>query len=289
MANDLGREKLSWESGLWDRIDQAVNKEGERTRIARRFIPWVPMPDALTTPRDKVSVDLALTVDEGTTVPLIEIWVEFALTKQQVQAEEQLATGVTLATRATNLLAQAEDLLIFQGKSATESRALFTSEKVGVRAGSPGAGLLKEPNPETAITPSDPEDSSRYGENTFGGVTKAYSDLQERGHYGPYALVLHTNTYADTYAPLKETLIMPADRIKPLMDKGFYGTGTVRPWSGLLFSLGGNTIDLVIGQDAITAFMQEDSQGMYRFRVFERFVVRDKDPTGREQLDFRRP
>jgi hypothetical protein len=53
MADNLGRDKLPWEASLWDRIDQAVNKEGERIRIARRFIPLVPMPDALTTPADK--------------------------------------------------------------------------------------------------------------------------------------------------------------------------------------------------------------------------------------------
>src|SRR5262245_6582549 len=110
MANNLGREKIvEWSSAIWDRIDQAVNKEGERTRIARRFIPWVPMPDVLTTPADTIAnVAGLLTVDEGLNVPLIEIWVEFALTKQQVTSEEQLATGVTLATRAANLLAQAE-------------------------------------------------------------------------------------------------------------------------------------------------------------------------------------
>src|SRR5687768_4800904 len=105
MTNNLGRDKLPWESRLWDRIDQAVNSEGERIRIARRFIPWVPMPDALTTPADTLGVDTAglLNVDEGLTVPLIEIWVEFALTKQQVESEERLATAVTLAIRATNL------------------------------------------------------------------------------------------------------------------------------------------------------------------------------------------
>src|SRR5262249_26443676 len=157
---------------------------------------------------------------------------------------------------------------------ATTKSPLFTKDKVGLRAGPAGPGLLKGTDPKDDITPSSP---GRYGEKTFAGVTAAYSSLQENGHYGPYALVFHTDIYADTYAPVKKTLIMPADRIKPLMDKGFFGTGALPSNRGLLFSLGGNTIDLVIGRDAITAFMQEDSQGLYRFRVFERFAVRDKD------------
>src|SRR5262249_11107527 len=114
------------------------------------------------------------------------------------------------------------------------------------------------------------------------------SDLQKRGQYGPYALVLHTDIYADTYAPLEKTLIMPADRIKPLlMEKGFFGTGTLPLLSGLLLSVGGNTVDLVIGRDATTAFMQEERGGLYLFRVFERFAVRDKDPQGRVKLGFK--
>jgi uncharacterized linocin/CFP29 family protein len=80
---------------------------------------------------------------------------------------------------------------------------------------------------------------------------------------------------------------MPADRIKPLMDSGLFGTGTLPKLNGLLLSIGGNTIDLVIGKDAITAFMQEDGEGLYRFRVFERFAVRDKDITGRVRLGFK--
>jgi uncharacterized linocin/CFP29 family protein len=291
MANNLGRDKLPWEARLWDRIDQAVNSEGERIRIARRFIPLVPMPDALTTPADAIAVDTTglLKVDEGLTVPLIEIWVEFALTKDQVGAEERLATAVTLATRATNLLAQAEDALIFQGKAAIENSPIFQEKRVHHRAGPAGPGLLNNAPSIPDVEPSDGSDQrGSYGERTFTAVTRAYSDLQKAGQYGPYALVFHTDIYADSYAPLKKTLIMPADRIKPLMmDKGFLGTGTLPPLNGLLLSVGGNTIDLVIGRDAITGFMQEDSQGLYRFRVFERFAVRDKDATGRIKLGFK--
>lgn len=289
-TNNLGRDNLPWNAALWTRIDQAVGLEAERIRIARRFLPWVPMPGAMTAPTDTLGVDKSglLKVEEGLTVPLIEIWVDFALTRDQIEAEERLATAVTLATRATNLLAQAEDALIFRGRSAMDLD-IFKQNRVHLRAGSPGLGLLDNARslPDVPPAPRDsPDRPTSYGERTFGAVTQAYSNLQEAGHYGPYALVFHTDIYADTYAPLATTLIMPADRIRPLMDKGFFGTGTLPPRSGLLLSVGGNTIDLVIGRDATAAFLQEDDQGLFRFRVFERFAVRDKDASGRIRLGF---
>ena len=93
----------------------------------------------------------------------------------------------------------------------------------------------------------------------------------------PMRWPLQHEPYADTYAPLATTLIMPADRIKPLVTAGFYGTGTVPPLTGLLVSLGGNTMDLVVGMDVTTSFLQEDPDGLYRLRVWERFALRRKD------------
>ena len=140
-----------------------------------------------------------------------------------------------------------------------------------------------------------------YGENTFAAVAEAYSELQARGHYGPYALVLPTRAYADAFAPLENTLIFTADRLLPLVEGRLYGTGTVpedievEPEDppklkdvGVLLSLGGNTVDLAFGKAATTEFLQEDGQGLSRFRVYERFALRDKDPTGRVALLFER-
>jgi uncharacterized linocin/CFP29 family protein len=78
------------------------------------------------------------------------------------------------------------------------------------------------------------------------------------------------------------------------MTAGFYGTGTLPSnaagaepqFYGLLLSLGGNTIDLVVGLDATTAFMQQDTDGAYRFRVVERFALRLKDITAVVRLEF---
>ena len=45
-------------------------------------------------------------------------------------------------------------------------------------------------------------------------------------------------------------------------------------------------MDLVVGMDATAAFMQVDDQGLYRFRVVERFALRPKDGTAIVDLAF---
>jgi uncharacterized linocin/CFP29 family protein len=278
-----GRDGTGWNADLWKRIDQAVHGEALDSKVAARFLPRVDLAGATTVPADVINT-ATMTVDEGAVVALVEIWVEFALTAQQISGEENLMTGVNLATRATNLLSQGEDILIFQGQSGVENR-LFTSGTVQIRSSPTWAGLL---NATTQVipVPSLVAGQHKYGENTFGAVSQGYSLLQSAGHYGAYALVLQTDEYADTYAPLPSTLITPADRIKPLVTSGFYGTGTLPPLRGVMVSLGGNTMDLVMGLEPATTFVQIDAQGLYRFRVTERFALRVKDSNAIVRFEF---
>jgi uncharacterized linocin/CFP29 family protein len=291
----LGRENLDWSKDIWDSIDKAVHDEAKRIMIARRFMPiYLTTSDAKTVPAD--TIDTAkpeiLAVNEGAVKSIFEILSGFSLTQQQVGTERDVSTAVTLATRATNLLAQAEDILIFQGSSGLRANPLFTDRRVRTRNGDFGDGLIDGAQETINVAFANPgaaNEDLRYGEKTFKAVAQGYANLQARGHYGPYALILQTIPYADTYAPLPETLIMPADRIKSLVTEQFYGTGTLPPYTGLLLSLGGNTMDLAIGLDSITAFLQEDTEGLAQFRVYERFTLRLKDRTAIVKFEFAKP
>jgi uncharacterized linocin/CFP29 family protein len=306
-----GREKVPWSQEIWNRIDRAVHAECQRTKIAAKFLPMYGPVDhnARTVPSDRVEVlEVAalrvaagpiplLEVDEAAETPVVEIQVQFQLTPQQVHDEQRLMTAVTLATRAANHLSQGEDLLIFQGEGALQG-PLFTQNRVQLRSGTPGVGLLNLAAQDIQIVPVEPlpprqpqDTQTRWGENAFAAVARAYSILQSgeglaQAHYGPYALVFQHVPYADTYAPLATTLIMPADRIKPLVTEGFFGTGTLPPFRGFMASLGGNTMDLVMAREPTTAFLQEDPDGRFRFRVFERFTVREKDQTSVVRFEF---
>jgi uncharacterized linocin/CFP29 family protein len=278
---DLGRERLDWGADIWKRIDDAVHDEFQRTSVAAKFIPlYGPIGDALTVPADVIDSE-TMTIDEVAVTPLLELSVEFGLTRQQAAGEAHLSTALTLATRAANLLSQGEDLAIFRGDEGLKSNPL---KQVKQRGGSAGLGLLNAAGQAVQVAPVS---AGSYGEHTFAAVAEAYALLQNQGHYGPYALALRSELYADTFAPLPETLAMPADRIRPLVTLGFYGTGALRPGTGLLVSVGGNSLDLVAGVDPMTEFLQIDDNGLYRFRVFERFVVRVKDRTAIVRLEFK--
>jgi uncharacterized linocin/CFP29 family protein len=314
-----GRNKIPWGKDVWQRIDQAIAAEVKRTGIGARFLPVRAVPPQTTSvPTDSYAVTRGIfSVDEGATVRLCEYYVEFELTPQQVAQEEGdfrdlgHSTAVTLATKAANSLAMAEDLVIFQGQNAVTGAEPFTSGLVQTLGGNmpldtgllnfpvggnaPGAGPLTPTPVVINVAPLSPAiPGVIYGPGTFGAISQAYSQLQAASHYGPYALVLETIPYADTFAPVAD-LTLTADRIKPLVTAGYFGSGTLppnpppapaAPYYGVLHSVGGNTGDLVVGAPPVTAFMQEDTTGNFRFRVLQRFALRVKDPTAIVILQF---
>jgi uncharacterized linocin/CFP29 family protein len=279
----LGREQVDWSQDAWEALDDAVHDEFHRAAVALKFIPFHGQLDnAMTVPSDVVDLE-TMTVDETAVTALVELGVEFGLTRQQIATEELNLTGVALATRAANLLAQAEDLVLFLGEAAFRE-PIF--KKVQRRSGAAGTGLLGAAAQAVTVVPVS-DNPKRYVEHTFDAVVEAYSLLQRQGHNGPYALVLRSEVYADSFASLPSSLVTPADRIAPLVSLGLFGTGTLPTASGLMVSVGGNTMDLVVGIEPTTEFLQVGSDGSYRFRVFERFALRVKDPGAVVRFDFK--
>jgi len=206
--NNHGRDRLGWSEEIWNRIDQAVHDEAQRTKVAAKFLPlYVATPGEMTVPAELIAPaegrKQQLVVDEAATVSIVEILVEFALTSQQYERESGLMTAVTLATRATNLLSQGEDLVCFQGSRAVEEDELFINGRVRKQSGSAGKGLLLlDSLPKEQVIPVKVSEivtgQPKWGENTFGAVAAGYAQLQANGHYGPYALALPPKPFGDT-------------------------------------------------------------------------------------------
>jgi uncharacterized linocin/CFP29 family protein len=275
---NLGREALAWSPDLWSRLDQAVHAEVDRAGVAGKVLPvYSSMPDATTVPADVIDPQ-TMTVRDDAVLPLVELSVEFSLTAQQVEREAELATAVTLVSRAGNLIAQAEDLLVLQGRAAHDA-GIFGAVR---RRGEFAEGLV-------AAAPSAVQVAGKIGdvrERIVQAVTRACADLQGRGQYGPYALVLRTEQFADASAPLENTLVVPADRLRPLVEQGFFSTGAMPEATGLVVSVGGAPIDLAVGVEPTVSFLQVDGNGHYLFRVFERFALRLKDERSLVRLEF---
>jgi uncharacterized linocin/CFP29 family protein len=279
MNNNLGRDKV-WNDATWQDIDTAVLGEVGRIRVAQKVFPSTPMSGASYVPAD-IFDPKTMSIAEGQTSPFIEISVEFPLTQTQVENEATLKTSRTLARLATKSLALAEDLLFFQGSGAT-----LPPEVKAVNRNSANGGLLGAAQNVISVDPIDGRPGV-YGENTFKAVSQGISTLTGIAQPGPYALILESRIYADTYAPLPTTLVTTADRITPLVTGGFYGTGTLPEKTGLLVSLGGEPTTVYLGQDAVTAYTQEDQDGNARFRVFERVQIIARDARAFVRLEFK--
>ncbi len=333
-------EKVPWSADIWKAIHRTVHDETMRVRVGSKFLPHRRVhPKTTSVPPDTIinapvnnEPNNTLTIDEGVTIRLNEIWTEFALTTQQVHETAEAknpahTSAVALARRAAQYLALAQDFVIFQGFQGYTTP--FFTQNVRYRAPLPAdAGLLSiglnyysssppppysSPNPVLAVPPlGDGEPGVRYGENTLDAVTKGYAVLTAQGHPGPYALILNTIPYADLYAAVgRGSLVITADRVEPLVKAGLFGTGTIPPdptrpptsppispplsppslfvgppYYGVLVSIGGDTMDLVVGLHATTVFMQQDINQLWRFRVLERFALRVLDSSAIQVLQF---
>src|SRR5262245_30091257 len=192
----MGREQVDWSPDVWDALDAAVHDEFHRSAVGLKFIPFHGQVDnAMTVSSDIVDLD-TMTVDESAVVGLVELGVEFGLTRQQTAADAQNLTGIALATKAANLLDQTQDCVLFSGEAAFQD-PLF--KRVQRRSGDGGPGLLGSTDQSVTVTPVS-DNPKRYAEQTFEAVVQGYSVLQQQGHNGPYALALRSEQYADTFA-----------------------------------------------------------------------------------------
>ena len=268
----LGREALNWDDQTWAEIDHAVHDENVRAGVAAQVIPLRgPVPDAVTVPAEVIDAP-TMTIEEASMRPFVELSVEFSLTRQQVDQEPSLRTAATLARRAAALLTQAEDVVVLQGDAALAA-GLLGGAVAG--RGPAGPGLLEAAADSVAAAAAG---------GTFGAVARAYSMLQARSHTGPYGLLLNADEYAATFELPRGALMDTADRLAGLVH-AVYGTGAMPRDRGLLISVGGDSIDLVIGSDPVVAAVGVRAGDRFGFRVFERFVVRLKDPTACVRLE----
>lgn len=284
MANSTGREGM-WTPQIWSEIDRMVLADVGRVRVAQKIFPSQQKPNQDNVQADILMVGSApgdpLMIQEGVTLPFLEISAKFALTDSQVSNEATQRTAQTLAQLSARKVALAEDLIFFQGAKAPLPQGVTVSN-----TGAGWNGLLSIEGMLQAIE-VQPSSNGDYGENTFKGVSRGISQLIAAGHPGPYALVLETDIFADIHAPVPNTLVTTSDRISPLVEGRFYGTGTLPPHTGLLVSLGGNPTTIHIAQDIAAVSNGQDPFGNYRFRVYERVQIVAREPNAFVKLLFK--
>jgi hypothetical protein len=251
---------------------------------------------------------------------------------------EPSSTAVMLARRAANLLTLARDAALITGANAFAGgpaggpgNVLFTSQTVQTRGVPVDTGLTGIGGPAqtnvTQVVPVQPVNAAagppsiaaQYTTNTVAAINQAYALLAGNGYAGPYACVLHFYEYADTFSPLASTLVLPADRIKPLLEAGYYSSAVMpgapnsanpnspqtpnpggRPLGfnagslgkdtaqavGFVMSIGGDVAEFINGLDPVLAFSFLDPQGNYIFRLVTRFALKLSDVGAIVRLEF---
>jgi encapsulating protein for peroxidase len=282
--NNLKRNEVeAWVGkNIWERIDQAVHDEVNRIRVAAKVFMPSPMPNAISVLTDVVDLN-TLSLGQNS-LPFLEISRSFSLNDDQVSSEPELGTAVILARMAATAVTMAEEIYLFGGQNPNVPLppGINVQRAASVRQGLLGmAGGAMQVNLPAGNAPGI------FGEENFNAVADGINRLLAQGQPGPYALLLSPARHSDTHRSLPNTLVTPAERIKPLVPGGFHATVGLPSDRGLLVSLGGEPTSLVFSQDTITGFTQQDDQtNLYRFRVFERlqFVVRD--PRALLRLEF---
>jgi uncharacterized linocin/CFP29 family protein len=289
--------EVNWDPAVWQGINEAVMMEVAKVRIAQKVFPTMTYDDVIPTEVQNDAIDFSdLSILEGQTKPFVEVYQEFPLTNAQVSKEAQLMTCKTLARMAAKAIALAEDIIIFQGQSGKLPANVQADLVASTADGLLGAANPKDANnndPLKVTKPIDipkqqnPKPGVKWGENIFSAVAEGRAQLTRKAQAPMYALILPTEAYADTFVPPSDaSLVTTAERIEPLVEGGFHGTGTLPPDKGLLVALAGEPTSLYLGREATTEFVRKEGS-KYFFRVVERiqFVVRD--PRALVQLNFK--
>ena len=302
--------EINWPDAVWQEINEGVMREVSKVRVAQKIFPTSVLTDNPTQVADEVINFVALTIREGVTKPYTELFAEFSLTSTQVQQESTQHVGRTLAIMAAKALALAEDRYFYQvsdrgarrdpDPNSSDVKFEPPVEIVNWRTDL-DFGLLAEANPPDAndtdstrvskpieVTPSTGSNAT-WGENTFKAVTRGISLLVAKTQAPNYALVLPTDPYADTFVPPgDESLVTTADRIRPLVEGGFYTSGVLPQDEGLLVALGGEPVKLYVGREATTEFVRKEGANFF-FRVVERVQYVVRDPRALVLLKFKAP
>lgn len=272
--------EVDWTSGIWDDLNQKVVEEVGRVRVCQKVFPTKSFTDNPTEVINDVVQIPAYEIQEGRTKPFVEIFQEFYLTTTQVRKEPEIRTARTLARMAAKTLALGEDALFFSGRNPQPRQR--PQNLLLIADDAAADGLLGEASAEEVIPVELVRRKQRpdllWGERLFQRVADGITRLVAKGQAPQYALFLPTRAFADIQTPPgEESLVTTYERIKPLVEGGLYGTGTLPADSGLLVALGGDPTYLYVGREANVEYLRKEG-GRHIFRVFERvqFVVRDR-------------
>ncbi|HBP90671.1 MAG TPA: hypothetical protein DD706_23625 [Nitrospiraceae bacterium] len=291
-----------WTDDQWSLVQQTVREEARKVRVARSFLPidgpYPPETDAVPVkelndtqpiplPILRGEAGMRMEVDDRTTRALTSLSVNVYLRNSQ-NAQPDLSSAITMFRRAANIIARCEDYLVFHGQFANVNQNSFQRIPQFFTVSGGGAqwrGLLSTGrfyNAGLGIhvvrTASNRNNYLTSGNSIVTWVSQAMSVLESEGHLGPFALVLGNTLFEIAHDPTV-SLVMPADRLKPMLVGGpLLRSSTLNGMEGILISLAGDPVEIVVPSDISVRFLQVTTEPRHVYRVSQRFTLRIKQP-----------
>ena len=287
----LDNSPVPWTEEQWARVKQVIQEEASRARVAATFLPlYGPLPpDTDFVPAGRISYGTPgerprMTIDDTTTILVPTLQVKVFLRGAQMAAPD-MTSVLQMFRRAANVLARLEDAVVFNGQTGPSqgppdpNNALAHLPAIWeILGGQESRGLLgaEATAPRTAITGDSQE---ARGEALVGAVSDSVGQLEANGHFGPFAVVLDQHFFTAVQTPNRGSLVLPQDRIIPFLGGGsLLRSSTLPAYSGVVVALGGAPVELVVATDVSLNFLQVTTDPMFVFRVFEKIVLRIKEP-----------
>lgn len=259
----LYREGSPIPDSLWEKIDDVVTNSARKILTGRRFISiFGPVGAGV----QSINVDNIPELEEtegdisvirGRTyrhIPLLNQ--DFSLLWRDIESSEKMGFPVDLsvAGRAAAQCALKEDKLIF-----------FGSDELGYK------GLMNEDG-VVRLARSDWAE----GENPFKDVSAGLAKFIENGIVGRKALVVSPDVYVELQRIQPGTGITEFDRISKILNGNIFTTPVLGNGKALLVCPEPQNMDLVIGQDMITSYLETKNLNHY-FRIIETVLLRIKN------------
>jgi uncharacterized linocin/CFP29 family protein len=297
---DPALAQLGWTDEQWNRICTTVTEEAQKARVAAQILPVVGPEDGSTVaiPRFTLSSSPVssppvtslwpatnrLAVDSNPTLNLTTISVNVPLRGHEI-SDPELKAALTMFRRAANYVARIEDAMLFNGRGPGVSggNALVGGPLNGVPSvfgfttDAPifDDGVYTGGGAVVTVTPSGAPPAVA-GTDVINAVTKAIGILEAKGQLGPFALALGQELFDAAHDP-SVALVLPRDRILPLIQGPLVRASTGSVAMGALIALSGDPVELVVACDINVQYLQTTVEPRYVFRVVERVALRIKE------------
>lgn len=259
----LSREGSPISAELWEQIDKTVVATARKILTGRRFISiYGPLGAGVQSINvDNISelyeTEGDISIIKGRTyrhIPLINE--DFSLLWRDIEYSEQMGLPVDMSSviQAATKCALKEDEFIFFGNEKLGYKGLVTED-----------GITKLPLSDWI-----------QGENPFKDISTGLAKFTEDGIIGRLALVVSTNLYVKLQRIQPGTGITEFERINRLLNGNIFTTPVLKKDTAVLVCAEPQNMDLVIGQDMITSYLETRNLNHY-FRIIETLLLRIKN------------